>query len=81
VHGWSAPRPPEIPARALDLGSDHAVIKPALEPFFVAFHELAGIPFVVRKPEKYDKHRVCSPVEENFNCCANRTASILKALL
>jgi hypothetical protein len=41
----------------------HAVIKTAFDPFFVAFHELAGLTFVVRKFEKYNKHWICFPVD------------------
>ena len=40
----------------------YAVIETAFDPLFVAFHELAGLAFVARKFKKYDKHRICSPI-------------------
>ncbi len=40
----------------------YAVIKTALDPFFVALHELAGLAFVAGKLKQYDKHPNCSPL-------------------
>ena len=36
----------------------YAVIKTALDPFFVALHELAGSAFVVRKSKQDKKHLI-----------------------
>jgi hypothetical protein len=49
---------------------EHAVIKAALDSFFVAVHELAGLAFVVRKPEKNDKHGIRPLVEESSDTSA-----------
>jgi len=41
----------------------HAVGKTASDPFVVAFHELAGLALVVRKPQKHDEHLMQFPLD------------------
>jgi hypothetical protein len=55
----------------------HAGIKTAFDPFFMAFHELAGLGFVGGKFQKDNKHRICSPVDGSV--CRTRSTAFAAA--